>query len=119
VRGVTPQPLATGFEGPERRCYSPQTMVHAGLPTKGSGTGSAPSDHGGVGGYILAGLIIFGGLGAWLDRSLGLSFLTPLGLVLGAVLGSYLVYLRVFRTTVEPETHPRSGPGTGHEGESE
>jgi hypothetical protein len=72
-----------------------------------------------VGGYILAGLIIFGGLGLWMDRSFGLSFLTPLGLVLGAVLGSYLVYLRVFRPTVEPQTHTRSGLGTGHEGESE
>jgi len=94
-------------------------MVHAGLPAKGSGTESAPSDHGGVGGYVLAGLIIFGGLGLWVDRLLGLSFLAPLGLVLGAVLGSYLVYLRVFRTTDGPETRLASGPGTGHEGESE
>jgi hypothetical protein len=96
-------------------------MVHAGLPSKGSGHESASFDHGGVGGYILAGLIIFGGLGLWMDRWLGLSFLTPLGLVLGAVLGSYLLYLRVFRATGEPTVHTQggSGPGLRHEGESE
>jgi hypothetical protein len=56
-----------------------------------------------------------------MDRWLGLSFLTPLGLVLGAVLGSYLLYLRVFRATDEPTVDTQGGSGTGlrHEGESE
>lgn len=48
-------------------------------------------------GYVPAGVLIWGGLGLLLDRWLDLSFLTPLGLVLGWVLGSYLTYVRVVR----------------------
>ncbi len=50
-----------------------------------------------AGGYILAGLLIFGGLGMWLDRWLDVTALTPLGIVVGCLLGGYLVYLRFVR----------------------
>jgi F0F1-type ATP synthase assembly protein I len=44
--------------------------------------------------YILAGLLLYGGLG-WLgDRWLGTSFLLPAGLILGLALGVYLVVKR-------------------------
>ncbi|HVQ17686.1 MAG TPA: hypothetical protein VMT27_01465, partial [Actinomycetes bacterium] len=41
-------------------------------------------------GYVPAGVVIWGGIGVWLDHVLGTSFLTPAGLVLGWVLGTYL-----------------------------
>ena len=42
-----------------------------------------------------------------LDRWLDLSFLTPIGLVLGWVLGSYLTYVRIVRApAVEPDKTP-------------
>ena len=96
-------------------------MVQGSSPNRGSGTGPTPSDHGGVGGYILAGLILFGALGQWMDRQLGLSFLTPLGLVLGVVAGSYLVYVRVVRAPDESTVDTQGGGSTGmrHERESQ
>ena len=51
----------------------------------------------GAGGYILAGLLVFGGIGVWLDRSLDMAVWTPVGIVVGCLLGGYLVYLRVVR----------------------
>jgi hypothetical protein len=55
-----------------------------------------------------------------MDRWLGLSVMTPLGLVLGAAAGGYLLYVRVVR---QPHTAPadvpaRSGTDNASEGET-
>jgi hypothetical protein len=81
-------------------------MVQAEVPKGRSGAESPQSDPGLLGGYILSGLIVFGGLGMWLDHVLGLSVLTPLGLVLGAIAGGYLVYVKVVRV---PSQSPAAG----------
>jgi ATP synthase protein I len=94
-------------------------MVQGRLPA-GSDTGPSLSNDGGVAGYLLAGICLFGGLGLLMDHWLGVSFLTPVGLVVGAGAGGYLVYARVVR---EPRTAPAdplggSGPDDAHKGES-
>ena len=54
--------------------------------------------------YLIAGIGVYGLLG-WLgDHVLGTGFLLPLGIVVGAALGIYVV---IKRFTAEP------GPGTG------
>ena len=50
-----------------------------------------------AGGYLLSGLLLFGGLGVLLDRWLDTSVMTPVGIVVGFLLGGWLVYLRVVR----------------------
>jgi F0F1-type ATP synthase assembly protein I len=50
-----------------------------------------------AGGYLLSGLLIFGGIGLLLDRWLGTTAMTPVGIVVGFLLGGWLVYLRVVR----------------------
>lgn len=47
--------------------------------------------------YLLTGLLVYGGIGWWLDQLLDTSFLTLIGLLLGAALSFYLVYIRFFR----------------------
>lgn len=54
--------------------------------------------------YLVAGLLCYGGLGWLLDRWLGTSFLLPIGLVLGAGLGIYIVIRRM--------SHDQSGAAT-------
>jgi ATP synthase protein I len=65
----------------------------SGPPPPGQGPGDAWS----VIGYLLAGLLVYGGLGLLLDRWLGTEFFTLLGLVLGGGLGIYLVHVRYGR----------------------
>jgi F0F1-type ATP synthase assembly protein I len=48
-------------------------------------------------GYVLSGPAVYGGLGWFLDRWLGVSFLLPVGLILGAVLSLYLVITKYGR----------------------
>lgn len=58
--------------------------------------------------YLLAGVLLYGGLG-WLgDRLLGTQWLLPVGLVLGAGLGIYTVIRRFAVTADEavPTSHP-------------
>ena len=43
---------------------------------------------------MIAGLVVYGGLGWLLDRWLGTSWWLPIGLVLGVALGVYLVVVR-------------------------
>jgi ATP synthase protein I len=45
-------------------------------------------------GYILAGLLVWGGVGLALDHWLGTNFLLLIGLLLGGAAGLYLVYVR-------------------------
>jgi ATP synthase protein I len=86
-------------------------MVQGNVP-EGNGSGPTSSHDGGAAGYLLAGILLFGGLGLLLDRTLGTSWLTPLGLVVGALAGGYLVYVRVVRDTGTAPANRvgRSGP---------
>jgi ATP synthase protein I len=52
----------------------------------------------GVVGYLVSALVVWGGLGALADHFFGTEFFLPIGLVLGMVLGLYLVYVRYGRT---------------------
>jgi F0F1-type ATP synthase assembly protein I len=58
-------------------------------------------------GYILAGLLFYGGLG-WLgDHYLGTRFLLPAGIILGTVLSLYLVIRRYSAMDIGPTTGRR------------
>ena len=48
-------------------------------------------------GYLLSGLLFWGGVGWALDRWLGTTFLLLTGLLVGAASGIYLVWLRFGR----------------------
>jgi ATP synthase protein I len=48
-------------------------------------------------GYLLSGLLFWGGVGLGLDKWLGTSFLLLSGLLVGAGSGIYLVWLRFGR----------------------
>ncbi len=48
-------------------------------------------------GYLVAGVAVYGFLGWLLGRWLHASYLTPIGIVVGAVLGLVLVYLQLGR----------------------
>jgi ATP synthase protein I len=48
--------------------------------------------------YLVTGVGVYGLVGWLLDEWLGTSFLLPVGIVLGAVLGVYLTYVR-FRSS--------------------
>jgi ATP synthase protein I len=48
-------------------------------------------------GYLIAGLVIWGGIGLGLDHWLGTHFLSLVGLLLGAGSSLYLVWLRFGR----------------------
>jgi F0F1-type ATP synthase assembly protein I len=48
-------------------------------------------------GYLLSGLLFWGGFGLGLDKWLGTSFLLLTGLLVGAGSGIYLVWLRFGR----------------------
>jgi ATP synthase protein I len=45
-------------------------------------------------GYLLAGLLFWGGVGLALDRWLGTNFLVLIGLLLGGAAAMYLIYVR-------------------------
>jgi F0F1-type ATP synthase assembly protein I len=66
-----------------------------------------------AGGYLLAGLLIFGGIGVWLDRWLDMTAMTPVGIVVGCLLGGYLVYLRVVRVPHEIGDEVQNGRSSG------
>jgi ATP synthase protein I len=65
-----------------------------------------------AGGYLLAGLLLFGGIGVVLDRWLDTTAITPLGIVVGFLLGGYLVYLRVVRVP-QDDGEVQNGRGSG------
>lgn len=48
-------------------------------------------------GYLMSGMMVYGGIGWLLDRWLGLSALFPIGILLGLGLALYLVYVRYGR----------------------
>ncbi len=47
--------------------------------------------------YLIAGVLLYGGIGWLLDRWLGTVFLLPIGIVLGAAGGVYLIHQRFVR----------------------
>ena len=57
--------------------------------------------------YLIAGVLVYGGLGWWADHHLGTGFLLPIGIVLGAAGGCYVIIRRYGRV---PEAY-----GTGEE----
>ena len=66
--------------------------------------------------YLIAGVALYGFLG-WLgDHFLGTGFLLPIGIVLGAGLGCYVIIRRfgaVEEATAEPQTSPALTQPTG------
>lgn len=48
-------------------------------------------------GYLVSGPVLYGGLGWLLDRWLTTSFLLPVGLIFGSLLGMYLVIAKYTR----------------------
>jgi ATP synthase protein I len=62
--------------------------------------------------YLISGVVLYGGLG-WLgDHFLGTGFLLPVGIVLGAGFGIYLVVKRFGATAVPPTGTGTSGQDT-------
>lgn len=49
--------------------------------------------------YLVAGLLVYGGIGWLLDWWLKTSFLLPSGIIVGAVAGIYMIIRRYGRTT--------------------
>lgn len=47
-----------------------------------------------VGGYMLAGPLLYGGIGWGLDHWLGTAFLLPVGIIGGMALSLYLIWFR-------------------------
>lgn len=44
--------------------------------------------------YLIAGILLYGGVGWLLDRWFGTIFLLPIGIVLGAAAGVYVIHRR-------------------------
>jgi ATP synthase protein I len=69
----------------------------AGNPEEGTGGGNSP-DAWSVIGLLLGGLLVWGGIGYLLDRWLGFRALfLPIGLIVGAIGGTWLVVIRFAR----------------------
>lgn len=49
--------------------------------------------------YLIAGVLLYGGAGWLLDAWLHTTFLLPIGIVIGAAAGAYLIYKRYGQTT--------------------
>lgn len=58
--------------------------------------------------YLIAGVVLYGGLGWLADHLLGTWFLLPVGIVLGAAAAAYTITRRFGRA------EPAAAPGTGH-----
>lgn len=59
-----------------------------------AGGAGGPGDAWSVMGYLLSGMIIWGGAGWLLDRWLGTTFLVLIGLLVGGAAALYLIYVR-------------------------
>jgi len=62
--------------------------------------------------YLIAGVLVYGGLGWWGDHYFGTGFLLPIGIVLGAAGGCYVIIRRYGQVPEALST----GDGTGQPG---
>ena len=73
-------------------------MTEGKPPGPPAGSGAHQPDGMGQGwaslGTLLAGMLVWGGVGWLLDRGLGTTFCVPLGVLLGLAASIYLVYVR-------------------------
>ena len=88
-------------------------MAQADQPASNASSGAPSVAAEAAGGYLLAGLLIFGGIGVWLDRWLDMTAMTPVGIVVGCLLGGYLVYLRVVRVPHDIDDEVQNGRTSG------
>ena len=63
-------------------------------------------------GYLVAGIGFYGFVGWAIGRWLGVSYLTPLGIVLGAALGIYLVFRRYAGPPPSTDIPPNRTPSS-------
>jgi F0F1-type ATP synthase assembly protein I len=63
--------------------------------------------------YLVSGIVFYGGLGWWGDHVLGTGFLLPIGIVLGAAFGIYLVLKRFGATTAPGDAASAAGSAGG------
>lgn len=87
-------------------------MAQADQPAGNASSGAPSVAAEAAGGYLLAGLLLFGGIGVVLDRWLDTTAMTPVGIVVGFLLGGYLVYLRVVRVPHD-DGEVQNGKGSG------
>ena len=83
----------------------------------GSASGGSPQgDPWHAFGYLVAGVLLYGGIGLLLDHWLGTRFLVVVGILFGAGLGIYATWSR-FRIPIDeggkPGVSGKSGPGSG------
>lgn len=57
-------------------------------------------------GYLVAGVLLYGGIGWALDRWWGTSFLVVVGIIIGAGLGTYQTWAR-FKMIDDPPQDPQ------------
>ena len=88
-------------------------MAQADQPAGNASSGAPSVAAEAAGGYLLAGLLIFGGIGVVLDRWLDMTAMTPVGIVVGFLLGGYLVYLRVVRVPHDIDGEVQNGRSSG------
>lgn len=85
-------------------CYAPHAMPHH----DAAPTAPAP-DPWRAFADLLAGVILYGGLGWLADRWLGTSYLVAVGIVLGFALGAYLVFKKFGMQPENGSTGPVAG----------
>ena len=94
---------------PETRWFGTPVATDSVQPTTGTDAGLPQRDREvtdvawSVVSYLLAGILLWGGLGWLIDRWLDLKLFTPLGVLLGVGLSLYLVFTRIDRS---PPTGP-------------
>lgn len=83
-------------------------IVRPAMFPKDQGHPSAPEEDPWIAhGYLVAGVLAYGGLGFLADRWLGTSFLVVVGILLGATLGIYMTFKRFggFPTKHDKQSH--------------
>lgn len=103
--------------GPDDRCYGVTAMREPVPPPGRAASDQADGVNQGltVLSYLIAGVLVWGGAGWALDRVLDTEFLLPVGIVLGAAAGVYLVIARFGQlgpaaTAREAQTERKGAP---------
>lgn len=108
---------AGGSARPDRA----ERLLGSGVPSSRSTPGShgrSPAPEGeawSVLAHLLTGIGVYGGIGYLLDRWWSTGFLTPVGLLLGAAAGLYLVWVRYGRVPPDEDPAP-AGAGDAGDG---